>query len=164
MLWPVPRGLHHPRRRSQDALPMPARLLVQGSPTPSLSAQDRLPGMHAEEIADLCLKETGAGKISREARTVCYLAMMYSPTADMRVLQRRIKKSFRDSKKYGSFFLVFVLPLLISLISNWIIKWLWSSPTTTNQIKRMRVQAYASLIASSPGMTDTLTSIDFPET
>lgn len=119
--------------------------------------------MHAEEIADLCLRETGAARISKEARKVCYLTMMYSPTSDMRVLQKRIKKSFRDSKQYGSFFLVFVLPLLISLISNWIIKWLWSSPTTTSQIKRMRIQAYASLTASSPAMAATLTSIDSPE-
>lgn len=118
--------------------------------------------MHAEEIADLCLAETGAGKVSSEARAVCYVAMLYANQPE-RVQRRQIKKAFKDSGEYGSFFLIFVLPILISLISNWLVRWLWSSPRTMAQIRTMRSQAYRGLTAWSPVMTAKLTSIDSPE-
>lgn len=117
--------------------------------------------MHAEEIADYCLEQTGAGKISTHARAVCYVAMLYSPTADLRVQKKQIRQAFKDSKEYGSFFLIFVLPILISLVSNWLMKWLWSTPTTMRTIRTMRKQAYAELTGLSPGMTGRLTSISF---
>ena len=58
--------------------------------------------------------------------------------------------------------MILILPILISLISNWLVRWLWSTPTTTRQIRTMRLQAYASLTALSPAMTATLTSPSTP--
>jgi hypothetical protein len=119
--------------------------------------------MHAEEIADLCLAETGAGKVSRHAREVAYVAMVYAPTGDMKRYRRQIRDTFKRSGEYGSVFMILILPILISLISNWLVRWLWSTPTTARQIRTMRLQAYASLTALSPAMTATLTSTSTPE-
>jgi hypothetical protein len=50
---------------------------------------------------------------------------------DMREYRRRIRTVFvRAHPECGSFFLVFVLPLLISLVSNWIAKWIINRNTT----------------------------------
>lgn len=118
--------------------------------------------MHAEEIADLCLEETGAGNVSQEARAVCYAAMLYA-NQPLKVHRKKIRQTFRDSGEYGSFFLIFVLPVLISLVSNWLVKWLWSSSPTMAQIRTMRSQAYRRLTSWSPALTAKLTSIDSPE-
>lgn len=118
--------------------------------------------MRAEEIADLCLAETGAGKVSRHAREVAYVAMVYAPVSADKKFRRQIKDTFHRSGEYGSIFLIFVLPILISLISHWLARWLWSTPTTQTQIRTMRIQAYAILTDSSPAMAGTLTSTNIP--
>lgn len=118
--------------------------------------------MHAEEIADLCLAETGAGKLSRHAREVAYVAMVYAPTGDIKRYRKQIRDTFKRSGEYGSVFMILILPILISLISNWLVRWLWSTPTTDSQIRMMRIQAYGILTASSPAMTATLTSTNTP--
>lgn len=118
--------------------------------------------MYADEIVSQCLEETGAGKISKHAREVALVAMIYSPVADQKAYRKRIKDAFRKSGEYGSVFLIFVLPILVSLISAWITRWLWSGNTTMAMVARIRGQAYDALSELRPTMAATLTSTSIP--
>jgi hypothetical protein len=117
--------------------------------------------MSAEEVVEQCLKETSARKVSRHAREVCLVALLVVPEGaiGMREYRWRIKETFLKSQpEYGSFFLLFVLPILISLISTWISRWIFSSPN----MRQIRAEAFDQLLASSPRWTGTLTSISSP--
>jgi hypothetical protein len=59
----------------------------------------------------------------------------------MREYRRRIKERYCETHECGSVFLIFVLPLLISLVSNWIAKWI----LTHKDITRIRQEACAAL-------------------
>jgi len=119
--------------------------------------------MHAEEIADICLEETGAGRISKHAREVCYVSMLYASTAGVKTHKAQVKKVFKQSGEYGSFFLLIVLPVLISLVSQWLARWLWSDARTESEMRTMRGQAFDALTELSPGMTATHTFISSPK-
>jgi hypothetical protein len=58
----------------------------------------------------------------------------------------------------GSFFVIFVLPVLISLISNWIAKWI----INRTDMKTIRSQAFDALSASVPEWMARPTSISSP--
>jgi hypothetical protein len=76
----------------------------------------------------------------------------------MREFRRRIKETYvKAHPEHGSFFLIFVLPVLISLISNWIAKWIMNR----TDMRSIRAGAFDALTESSPRMTDILTSISF---
>lgn len=117
--------------------------------------------MLADEIVTQCLRETGARGISKHSPELAYLGLIYAQAAvlDRRSYRAKIRGAFlRSHPEVGSVFLVFILPLLISLISNWIIKWILNRKDLT----RIQGQAYDALIALSPRMTDTLTSTSTP--
>jgi hypothetical protein len=118
--------------------------------------------MRAEEIADQCLYESGARGFAR-GREVALVGLALVPDGeiDRRAYRKRIKEAYLQTyaDERGSIFLIFVLPLLISLISNWIVKWIWSR---TNR-QEIRSQATAALCESQPKWTGTLTSIDSPQ-
>jgi uncharacterized membrane protein (DUF106 family) len=78
----------------------------------------------------------------------------------MRTYRRRIKDTFvqMHGDEYGSIFLLLVLPILISLISNWIAKWI----IDRTDMKTIRGQAYDALIELSPSSMERLTSISTP--
>jgi hypothetical protein len=117
--------------------------------------------VRASEVADLCLVESGARGISKYARELALIGLLVVPDGaiSMRTYRRRMKEAFlRTHKDCGSFFLIFVLPVLISLISNWIAKWI----VNRTDMKTMRGQAFDALIDSSPLWMDTLTSINSP--
>ena len=104
---------------------MPTRLQVQtkGRGLPLL----------AKEVADLCLVQTGTRGISDHAREVALVGLLVVPdgAVSMREFRRRIKETYvKAHPEHGSFFLIFVLPVLISLISNWIAKWIINRNTT----------------------------------
>lgn len=113
--------------------------------------------MRSEEIVGQCLRETGADKISDNAGKVALVAMIYAPPADMRKYRRQIKDTFKQSGEYGSIFILIVLPILISLISAWLTRWIWSTERTATQILRMRAQAFDTLKESSPRLVERLT-------
>jgi hypothetical protein len=78
----------------------------------------------------------------------------------MREFRRRMKETYlRTHPECGSFFIIFVMPILISLISNWIAKWI----INRTDMKTIRSQAFDALIDSSQRWTDTLTSINSPQ-
>lgn len=117
--------------------------------------------MQAAEVADLCLYESGARGISKHSREVALVGLMLVPDGaiSMRQYRRRMRETYlRMHPECGSFFVIFVLPVLISLVSNWIAKWI----INRKDMRTIRSQAFDALIASSPSMTERLTSISTP--
>jgi len=117
--------------------------------------------MYAEEIVEQCLNETKARRVSKHAREVCLVALMVVPEGaiGMREYRWRIKETFlKSNPEYGSFFLLIILPILVSLISTWISRWIFLSPP----MKKIRAEAFDSLLESSPRWMGTLTSTSSP--
>lgn len=118
--------------------------------------------LQASEVVDLCLYESGARGISRHSREVALVGLLVVPDGaiSMRTYRRRIKDTFvqMHGDEYGSIFLLLVLPILISLISNWIAKWI----IDRTDMKTIRGQAYDALIELSPSSMERLTSISTP--
>jgi hypothetical protein len=118
--------------------------------------------LQASEVVDLCLYESGARGISRHSREVALVGLLVVPDGAiaMRTYRRRIKDTFvqMHGDEYGSIFLLLVLPILISLISNWIAKWI----IDRTDMKTIRGQAYDELTELSPSSMERLTSISTP--
>jgi hypothetical protein len=118
--------------------------------------------MLASEVADICLVESGARGISKHAKELALVGLLVVPDGaiSMREFRRRMKETYlRTHPECGSFFIIFVMPILISLISNWIAKWI----INRTDMKTIRSQAFDALIDSSQRWTDTLTSINSPQ-
>lgn len=118
--------------------------------------------MQATEVADLCLLQSGARGISKHARDVALVALMLIPNGaiSQREYRQRIRDTYLTARpEHGSFFVLFVLPILISLVSNWIAKWILNR----GDLKRIRAQAFDAFIDSQQSMTDTRTSIPTPK-
>ena len=131
---------------------LPPGLQVQGQVCPGVQGK-----LQATEVADLCLYESGARGISRHAREVALVGLLLVPDGaiSMRSYRQRIKETYvRMHPECGSFFLLFVLPVLISLVSNWIAKWILDR----KDMKAIRAQAFDALTASSPSSMERLTS------
>lgn len=86
--------------------------------------------MMAEQIADLCVSETKTHKMSAHAKEVALVAIACA-NPDLKAWRRQIKTNYKvRHPECGSIFLVFILPLIISLVSNWLAKWIFKeSPT-----------------------------------
>jgi hypothetical protein len=96
-----------------------------------------------EEVMSECVSQTGAWRVSSGARQVALVALSVLPDGaiSMRDYRRRIKAEYMRTNECGSFFLVFVLPILISLVSNWIAKWILNH----KDITRIRAEAIVAL-------------------
>jgi len=93
--------------------------------------------LHAEDIAEQCVRKTGARRISRHAKEIALLALWLTETPPQDNIKQRIRNAFIERHpECGSVFIMIVLPILISVISQWIVKWL-----TTEQTAKIRVQA-----------------------
>lgn len=106
--------------------------------------------MQAEEVADQCLRETGARKVSDKAQEVALIALLVAPEGAvfMREYRTRIRETYvRANPDVGSFFLIVILPILISLISNWIARWIWDK----KDLRKIRSGAFDALTELSPG-------------
>lgn len=117
--------------------------------------------MHAEAVADQCLYESGARGIHSKAREVTLIGLMLVPDGaiSMRTYRKRIRETYLNlNPEAGSFFVIFVLPILISLISNWIAKWILNR----TDLMTIRSQAFDSLIASSQSVAMRLISTSTP--
>jgi hypothetical protein len=116
-----------------------------------------------DEIVDRCLRETGADRISDRARNVALVAILVAPDGAIgtREYKRRIKETYlRYAGEYNSFFLLVILPILISVISAWITRWLLGRTT----LRGLRTQAFDRLSESLPALTGTRTSTNSPPT
>ena len=118
--------------------------------------------LQAKQVVDLCLYESGARGISRHSREVALVGLLVVPDGAiaMRTYKRRIKDTFvrMHGDEYGSIFLLLILPVLISLISNWIAKWI----IDRTDMKTIRGQAYDELTELSPSSMARLTSTSTP--
>lgn len=86
--------------------------------------------MTAQDVANDCLHHTQAEKLSGEAKEVTLIAIACA-NPNLKKWRRQIKACYRTRHpECGSIFLIFILPLLISLISNWLAKWIFKGTTT----------------------------------
>lgn len=114
--------------------------------------------MRIDKVVDKCLYESGARGVSGHAREVALLALLLAPDGPvrMREYRRQIKETYLKAyPEMGSFFVLFVLPILISLISTWVSRWILNR----QDMKAVKAQAYDALTESSRVWTGTLTSI-----
>lgn len=119
--------------------------------------------MQAGEVADICLVESGARGLSERAKDVALVAIAVAPDGaiSMREYRRRIKETYvAEHPECGSVFLIFVLPVLISLISNWIAKWIIDRKDASS----LRRQAIEMLRGQRPSATGMPTCITTPPT
>jgi hypothetical protein len=117
--------------------------------------------MQATEVADLCLLQSGARGISKHARDVALVSLMLIPNGavGLKEYRKRIRETYLHTHpEHGTFFVLFVLPVLISLISNWVAKWILNR----TDLKRIRAQAFDAYIDSQRCMTGTPTSTPTP--
>ena len=115
--------------------------------------------MLASEVADQCVRESGAR--GKHAKNVALIGLLVVPNGalSMREYRARMKQTFlRTHPECGSFFLIFVLPILISLISNWIAKWI----INRTDMEDIRSQAFDELTESLPHMVVRRMSISGP--
>lgn len=139
---------------------MPVNVQVQGGQGTTLREWN----MRCAEVIGNCMYESGARGLHARGEEVALVAFMVAPTGEyrMRDYRKKIKRTYMEvSPERGSFFLIFILPILISLISQWIAKWILNH--TTGELMEMKSQAFDSLAASLPGSMDTLTSISSRE-
>jgi hypothetical protein len=114
--------------------------------------------VQAEEIVRHCLRDTGARGISKHSEEIALLGLIYAQVGG-RQRKALMKESFiRGNPEVGSVFLLFILPILISVISAWITKWILNR----TDLKTIQAQAYDALTELSPSTTATLTSIHTP--
>lgn len=92
--------------------------------------------MTARDVANECLHYTHAEKLSGKAQEVALIAIACA-TEDRKEWRRLIKENYRKrNPNCGSFFLIFILPLLISLVSNWLAKWIFKGYPSGLEILR----------------------------
>lgn len=118
--------------------------------------------MHAQEIADLCVRESGA-RGYEQSNELALLGLSLVPDGDIdkRALRREMKAKYLAAKgEYGFVITMILLPLLISIISNWIVKWIWSRRNRSE----IRAEAALRLCELSPAWTGILTSTSSPPT
>lgn len=99
---------------------------------------------HAERIANQCLRETRANEMSSLAKDIALIAIAEYPDGeiDLPAYRKAIKERLVKERKCGFFFTVFVLPLMISLISGWVLQWFTNRKT---DLESLRASANESL-------------------
>lgn len=113
--------------------------------------------MQIDQVVAQCQRETGFR--GQDSRDVCLVALVVSGNATGRELRARVRETYiQASPERGSFFLLFVLPVLVSIISNWVVKWI----SNRSDMRSIRSQAFDELIESLPGMAAIRMSISSP--
>lgn len=113
-----------------------------------------------QEVVSQCLHETGARGISKHSEELALIGLVYAGLSG-REHRRRMRETFvQGHPECGSVFLIFILPILISVISQWIARWI----VNRTDLKTIQAQAFDALTELSPSTTATLTSISTPQT
>lgn len=105
--------------------------------------------MQIEAVVQQCMRETGFRSV--EAREVCLVALLVSTDQQEsgRQFRARIRETYlMASPERGSFFLLFVLPVLISIIGHWVAKWI----ANRSDMRSIRSQAFDAVTELLPGM------------
>lgn len=96
----------------------------------------------ATDIARRCASATGARRFSKHGEEIALITMMLLKDPPQDNIQQMVKREFlRRNPTVGNPFVIFVLPLLVSLISHWIIKWI----SRRQDLSKLRVAAYEAL-------------------
>lgn len=102
---------------------------------------------NAKAVAEQCLESTGTRKYGARAERVALIAIMLLPDweVDVPEYKRQIRQEcWRRRDQFGSFFLIFVLPIIINVIAVWIAKWL-ANRTEGLPLRKIRGQAFDAL-------------------
>lgn len=116
-----------------------------------------------DDIVNRCLRETGVDRVSPHAREVALVGIMVTPDGSIgtKEFRRRIKETYlKYSPEHGSFFVLIILPILVSLVSAWISRWIFGRTTLGD----LRSQAFDALCESLPGWEGIRTSTSSPPT
>ena len=110
------------------------------------------------QIADLCVRETKAGSIGggadeSTARTLVIIGIQVMPDdvklVDKKELRRAMAVKYKAEHKTGFLFSMVVLPIMISLISHWLVKWFTDHPLRLTEGK-----AGAATLCNCPSRTE----------
>lgn len=110
------------------------------------------------QIADLCVRETKAGSIGggadeSTARTLVIIGIQVMPDdvklVDKKELRRAMAVKYKAEHKTGFLFSMVVLPIMISLISHWLVKWFTDHPLRLTEVK-----AGAATLCNCPSRTE----------
>jgi hypothetical protein len=97
--------------------------------------------------------------MSRHSEEIALLGLIYAQLAG-RQRKALMRESFlRGHPEAGSVFLILILPILISVISAWITRWILNR----TDLKTIQAAAYDALAELSPSTTATLTSTPTPK-
>ena len=99
----------------------------------------------ASGIADMCVQQTRADEMSRHAKRIALAAIAVYPEGEVRLKEykRAIAKKVKEDKRCGFIFTMIVLPIIISVISQWLVKWFMNRRKT--DWNQMKAQAEMSL-------------------
>jgi hypothetical protein len=111
--------------------------------------------MPTDQIVFDCLRDTGARGMSQHSEEIALLGLVFAPLAGRKRRQAMRQAFVQGHPEVGSVFLVLVLPILISVISAWITKWILNR----KDLRHVQSEAYDALTELSPATTATLTSI-----
>lgn len=93
--------------------------------------------LHAARVAAQCADDTGSRRITEYAEEIALIALLLTDIPPQDNIRQRIKQAFLErNPECKSIFIMIVLPIIISVISQWIVKWL-----TTHQDETIKVQA-----------------------
>lgn len=92
-----------------------------------------VPELNATEVAELCVRETKADQLSPNAKSMAMIGLA-SCSADGKPSRKAMRAAYIEEHRPGFVFTVIVLPLLISLVSQWIIRWWFSKPEKAARI------------------------------
>jgi hypothetical protein len=103
-----------------------------------------MPAVFASRLAEQCADESGAGRLHQKAVEVALIAIQTCTGEDRQAWKRAVRNAYRQSHpECGSFFLIFVLPVLISLVTQWLSKWIFKQDIAV--IEALREQAATDL-------------------
>lgn len=91
----------------------------------------------AGAVADECVRVTKASQMSPLAKDIALAAIAEYPDGELSLPAYRaaIAKRVKAERQCGFFFSVFVLPLMISVISGWVVQWFANRKTALPRMK-----------------------------
>ena len=98
----------------------------------------------AQRIAQLCGDETNVSRMSIYGSKVALVALMCCPNPPVvkSAYRKRVAKEFKKAHpECGSILLLILLPIIINLVTHWILKWI-SERTTGPTLAELRTQAF----------------------
>jgi len=118
----------------------------------NLCVQEEPEEMNLSEIADRCARDTKAGSVGGGAddqivRDLVFIGVQVMPddakSIDKKELRRAMAVKYKAEHKTGFLFSMIILPVMISLISHWLVKWFTDHPLRLREAKAGAVTSYS---------------------